>query len=57
MSILSKTPAAPAGRKRRSTSRKIAGCSECTQCPAPLTVSSTVLGKSLRMVGDCSAVT
>ena len=34
----------PQPRNCRSTSRKTSGCSECTQCPAPLTVTRRLRG-------------
>ena len=44
-------------RKRRSTSRNTAGCSECTQCPASLTVTSRLVGNQRPMAAADSGVT
>ena len=44
-------------RKRRSTSRKTSGCSECTQWPAPLTVTRRLRGNQRSIASTYSSLT
>ena len=47
----------PQARNRRSTSVKTSGCSECTQWPAPLTVTRRFLGNSRSIASAYSSLT